>query len=100
VDGYPSPCGCALLAPTPCVSTPCASVTAYNVEVHLDDGIVCGINHGGGRHVVGVGQLLRRRRLRFRQVNVHAQAGRVVGVGTHALEPSRGEGQRGGGRPG
>jgi len=31
VNGYPSPCGCALLAPTPCASTPCASVTACNV---------------------------------------------------------------------
>jgi len=30
VNGYPSPCGCALLAPMPCASTPCASVTACN----------------------------------------------------------------------
>ena len=30
MNGYPSPCGCALLAPTPCASTPCASVTACN----------------------------------------------------------------------
>ena len=30
MNGYPSLCGCALLAPTLRASTPCASVTAYN----------------------------------------------------------------------
>jgi len=40
VNGYPSPCGCALLAPTPCASRPCASVTACNVEPSNDFNLV------------------------------------------------------------
>jgi len=40
VNGYPSLCGCALLAPTPCASTPCASVTACNGKRRLSGSLV------------------------------------------------------------
>jgi len=69
VNGYSCPCGCALLAPTPCGSKPCASVTACN-DLHGKRGGKNG-KESGFRYLAQEN----RNRLMFRHLQGHGFMG-------------------------